>query len=81
MRIGDVSRQAGVDVQTVRFYEREGLVPAELVLGAASFCHQMVGVDPPGGVYIHINGSDLVRDERGRYMVLEDNGRSPSGVS
>jgi uncharacterized circularly permuted ATP-grasp superfamily protein len=60
---------------------REGLVPAELVLGAASFCDQMVGVDPPRGVYIHINGSDLVRDEHGRYMVLEDNGRSPSGVS
>jgi uncharacterized circularly permuted ATP-grasp superfamily protein len=60
---------------------REGLVPAALVLGAASFCDQMVGVDPPGGVYIHINGSDLVRDEHGRYMVLEDNGRSPSGVS
>ena len=51
------------------------------MLGAASFCDQMVGVDPPGGVYIHINGSDLVRDQHGRYMVLEDNGRSPSGVS
>src|SRR5262245_24773476 len=60
---------------------RAGIVPAELVLVAESFCAQMVGVDPPGGVYIHITGSDLVRDDQGRYMVLEDNGRSPSGVS
>jgi uncharacterized circularly permuted ATP-grasp superfamily protein len=60
---------------------REGLIPPDLVLGAQGFCDQMIGVDPPGGVYIHITGSDLVRDERGQYMVLEDNGRSPSGVS
>jgi uncharacterized circularly permuted ATP-grasp superfamily protein len=60
---------------------REGIVPAELVLGAQGFCDLMVGVDPPGGVYIHITGTDLVRDEHGRYLVLEDNGRSPSGVS
>jgi uncharacterized circularly permuted ATP-grasp superfamily protein len=60
---------------------REGIIPPDLVLSAQSFCDLMVGVDPPGGVYIHITGTDLVRDERGRYMVLEDNGRSPSGVS
>jgi uncharacterized circularly permuted ATP-grasp superfamily protein len=60
---------------------REGVVPADLALGSQGFCDQMVGVDPPGGVYIHVCGSDLVRDERGRYMVLEDNGRTPSGVS
>src|SRR6266508_4960344 len=60
---------------------REGLIPVELVLGSQGFCDQMVGVEPPGGVYMHITGSDLVRDERGRYVVLEDNGRSPSGVS
>jgi uncharacterized circularly permuted ATP-grasp superfamily protein len=60
---------------------RDGVVPAELVLGAQGFCDLMIGVHPPGGVYIHITGTDLVRDERGRYLVLEDNGRSPSGVS
>ncbi|MBK9710744.1 MAG: circularly permuted type 2 ATP-grasp protein [Kouleothrix sp.] len=60
---------------------REGIIPADLVLGSQGFCDLMVGVDPPGGVYIHITGTDLVRDERGRYLVLEDNGRSPSGVS
>ncbi len=60
---------------------RDRVIPAELVLGAQGFCPLMVGVEPPGGVYIHITGTDLVRDERGRYLVLEDNGRSPSGVS
>jgi uncharacterized circularly permuted ATP-grasp superfamily protein len=60
---------------------REGVVPADLALGSQGFCDQMIGVDPPGGVYIHVCGTDLVRDERGRYMVLEDNGRTPSGVS
>ncbi|WP_409571876.1 circularly permuted type 2 ATP-grasp protein [Kouleothrix sp.] len=59
----------------------DGLIPADLVLGAQGFCALMAGVEPPGGVYIHITGTDLVRDERGRYVVLEDNGRSPSGVS
>ncbi len=60
---------------------REGIVPADLVLGSQGFNPLMVGVDPPGGVYIHITGTDLVRDEQGHYLVLEDNGRSPSGVS
>src|SRR6266540_799253 len=60
---------------------REGLIPVDLVLGSQGFCDQMVHVEPPGGVYLHITGSDLVRDEHGRYVVLEDNGRSPSGVS
>ena len=59
----------------------DGVIPAALVLGSQGFSPLMVGVDPPGGVYIHITGTDLVRDEHGRYLVLEDNGRSPSGVS
>lgn len=60
---------------------REGLIPPETVLGSAGFCDQMIGVNPPGGVYTHVSGTDLVRDGQGRYMVLEDNGRNPSGVS
>src|SRR5262245_59136453 len=50
----------------------EAVVPADLALGSQGFCDQMVGVEPPGGVYIHVCGTDLVRDERGCYMVLED---------
>ena len=41
----------------------------------------MVGVDVPGGIYAHITGVDLVRDADGEYYVLEDNLRTPSGVS
>lgn len=41
----------------------------------------MVGFDPPGKQYIHVVGTDLIRDAKGQYLVLEDNGRTPSGVS
>src|SRR5262249_6609435 len=60
---------------------KEGVIPAELVLGSRGVRQEMVGVSPPGGVYIHICGADLVRDTAGRFLVLEDNGRTPSGVS
>src|SRR5262245_56076217 len=60
---------------------KEGVIPAELVLGSRGFRQEMVGFSPPGGVYIHICGTDLVRDTAGRFLVLEDNGRTPSGVS
>jgi uncharacterized circularly permuted ATP-grasp superfamily protein len=60
---------------------REGIVPEDLVLGAKGFRKEMVGFTPPGGVYVHICGTDLIRDVDGRLLVLEDNGRTPSGVS
>ena len=41
----------------------------------------MIGVEPPGGVYAHVAGIDVIRDEHGEYLVLEDNLRSPSGAS
>ena len=59
----------------------EGRVPAELVFGARHFRREMIGVEPPGGVYVHVAGVDVVRDEYGTYRVLEDNLRSPSGAS
>jgi uncharacterized circularly permuted ATP-grasp superfamily protein len=60
---------------------RERRIPAELVLGARHFRREMVGIDPPGGVYAHIAGVDVIRDGAGEYLVLEDNLRSPSGAS
>ncbi len=57
------------------------MIPAELVLGSKGFRKEMVGFTPPGGVYIHICGTDLIRDVDGQLLVLEDNGRTPSGVS
>lgn len=60
---------------------REGIIPAELVLYSKNYRPEMAGFDPPGKQYIHIVGTDLVRDARGQFLVLEDNGRTPSGVS
>jgi uncharacterized circularly permuted ATP-grasp superfamily protein len=58
-----------------------GIVPAEMVLGAAAYRPMLRGLKPPGGVRIHISGIDLIRDPSGIWRVLEDNLRTPSGVS
>jgi len=60
---------------------RAGVLPPELVLGARGYRREFRGVQVPLGVYTHIVGSDLVRDATGEFMVLEDNLRTPSGVS
>jgi len=60
---------------------REGIIPAELVYSAKMFRREMIGVGVPRGIYIHVCGTDLIRDKDGKYLVLEDNGRTPSGVS
>ncbi len=59
----------------------DGIVPRELIVGSTNFRPECVGVSPRGGVWAHISGSDLVRDGSGRFLVLEDNLRVPSGVS
>ncbi len=69
------------DVYHDRKILRDGVVPAELVLANPCYRPEMVGLDLPCGTYIHINGTDIVRDRSGEFLVLEDNGRSPSGVS
>src|SRR5687768_14049824 len=58
-----------------------GVVPAEMILGAAGYRPMLRGIKPPGGVRIHISGIDLIRDPNGTWRVLEDNLRTPSGVS
>ncbi len=60
---------------------REGIVPREMIASSKNFRPEMVGFAVPRGLYVHINGTDLVRDEHGDYRVLEDNLRTPSGVS
>ena len=60
---------------------KEGVIPEEVVLSGKHFRKELVGFDVPKDVYIHICGSDLIRDRDGNYLVLEDNGRCPSGVS
>ncbi len=60
---------------------REKIVPEAMVLGAKGYVAEMKGVRPPGGVHVHIAGIDLIRDPSGEFLVLEDNARTPSGVS
>jgi uncharacterized circularly permuted ATP-grasp superfamily protein len=60
---------------------REGIVPGEMVNKSRSFVPRLRGIRPPGGVRIHIAGVDLIRDPAGTLRVLEDNLRTPSGVS
>jgi uncharacterized circularly permuted ATP-grasp superfamily protein len=60
---------------------RERVIPAELIYGAKMFRREMFGVNVPKNIYIHICGTDLIRNREGQYFVLEDNGRTPSGVS
>ncbi len=59
---------------------KDGVLPRELVLGNPHFCPLMQGVDLPHRTYAHVTGTDLVRDEHGTFLVLEDNARTPSGV-
>jgi len=60
---------------------KEGVVPPFYVLSAKHFRREFVNFEVPKDIYVHICGTDLIRDKDGTYMVLEDNCRSPSGVS
>lgn len=60
---------------------RDGIIPADLVLAAKQYEPKLRGIRPPGGVRIPIAGIDLIRGPDGVFRVLEDNVRTPSGVS
>ncbi|MCC2096201.1 MAG: circularly permuted type 2 ATP-grasp protein [Hyphomicrobiales bacterium] len=60
---------------------KDGTVPAELVLGNKHYQKVMEGVNVPNKTYVHICGTDIIRNEAGKFLVLEDNARTPSGVS
>jgi hypothetical protein len=59
----------------------DGVLPRGLITSCEHFHRQASGIVPPNGVRIHVAGIDVVRDEQGDFRVLEDNLRSPSGVS
>ena len=59
----------------------DGLIPHEVVTSSPGFVRAAYGFSPPNGVRIHVAGIDVIRDEDGEFRVLEDNLRSPSGVS
>ena len=60
---------------------KDKIIPEEIIKSATFYRPQCRGINPPGGVWCHITGSDLVRDGDGQIYVLEDNLRVPSGVS
>jgi uncharacterized circularly permuted ATP-grasp superfamily protein len=60
---------------------REGVIPLEIIRTAKHYRPELIGVDVPHDIYIHVCGTDLIRGADGGYLVLEDNGRCPSGVS
>jgi uncharacterized circularly permuted ATP-grasp superfamily protein len=60
---------------------KEGVIPPFYVLSAKHFRREIVNFNVPKDIYMHICGTDLIRDRDGNYLVLEDNGRCPSGVS
>lgn len=60
---------------------RAGRIPVSLIANNPAFLPQMIGLAPPGDVYTHIVGTDLVRTGEDEFFVLEDNARTPSGVS
>jgi uncharacterized circularly permuted ATP-grasp superfamily protein len=69
------------DVYGPRRIIEAGLIPADLVLKNEGYRPEMIGFVPPGGVWTHVSGIDLVRTGPDAFYVLEDNCRTPSGVS
>ena len=69
------------DVYGTQEILRDGVLPKRLVHSCEHFHRQAANIRPPNGVRIHVAGIDLIRDEQGEFRVLEDNLRSPSGVS
>jgi len=69
------------DIYHERHILKDGTIPADLVLQNVNFRAEMADYNPPAATYIHVAGTDVVRDGQGRFYVLEDNNRTPSGVS
>jgi uncharacterized circularly permuted ATP-grasp superfamily protein len=60
---------------------KDGVIPPALVLSRKEYKRELLNVLPPRRVYTHVVGTDLIRNDRGEYLILEDNCRCPSGVS
>ncbi len=83
---GVVQRVAALNLLLADLYHdqhilKDGVLPPALILEHKQFRPEMIGIDPPHGTYVHICGTDIIRGADGGFMVLEDNARTPSGVS
>lgn len=69
------------DIYHDQFIVKDGIIPGKLIFSCPYFLREMVNVNVPHNIYTHISGIDLIRDHDGKFYVLEDNLRTPSGVS
>ncbi|GEO10202.1 circularly permuted type 2 ATP-grasp protein [Segetibacter aerophilus] len=69
------------DIYHLQFIIKDGIIPAQLIYSCPYFLREMINVDVPFDIYTHVAGVDLIRDGDGSFYVLEDNLRTPSGVS
>lgn len=69
------------DIYSTQFILKDGIVPFEMIYSCPHYVREMQNVNVPHDIYVHIAGIDLIRDHDGTFYVLEDNLRTPSGVS
>lgn len=69
------------DIYGDKLIVKDGIIPGELIASAKGFLEPCIGLKPVGGIWCHITGTDLVRNDDGQWYVLEDNLRVPSGIS
>lgn len=69
------------DVYSNQFIIKDGVIPIDIIYSCPHFLREMYQVKVPYDIYVHISGIDLIRDYDGTFYVLEDNLRTPSGVS
>lgn len=70
-----------LDVYTECRVLRDGIVPRALIYSSAHYEREAIGIRPPRDTFVHVSGIDIVRDADGTFFVLEDNLRTPSGIS
>ena len=69
------------DIYHKKLILKDKVVPADLIFSSKNYLKEMIDFTPEGGVYTHISGTDLIKHTDGEYYILEDNLRTPSGVS
>jgi uncharacterized circularly permuted ATP-grasp superfamily protein len=69
------------DIYSEQQIIKDGIIPADLIASCPHYMREVYGIQVPHDIYVHISGIDLIRDADGEFYVLEDNLRTPSGVS
>lgn len=69
------------DIYSNQVILKDGIIPAELIASCPQYAREVFGIKVPFDIFVHISGIDLIRGNEGTYYVLEDNLRTPSGVS